>query len=230
MEFKNVIGRYFASEPFLFQFIDSADQVKATAALMNFFENIHLQSELTTVEQDQLDNYVLTNLYGFYFKDTADFIRLFTPEMKRMAIGSFAILEGQKGNSNIVIPAYEALGWTVTFDLHALENVIDVTLDPFVVDPVFTRQAAIVNPWLEYYYTLAGVRISVNGFFNQFDDCVDHMAVIDFTPYFLTTIMFPKCINHIHNDSFEVHFETQVEFDDSQCHIANIYFDVDWAT
>jgi hypothetical protein len=235
MNFKNLLGRYLISEPFTFQFFDAADQVKATDALMNFFENIHLQSGLTEVSQDQINDYILTNLYGFGFKTVGNFHKAFTPAMKEMAIGSFAILEGLKGNAGIVIPIYAALGWTVLYTNHIAENVVDIVLDPppapedYQTPAAFTKQAGVINPWLEYYYTVAGTRLSVNGFFNTFSPCVCHIENIDLDLTFLTTILFSSvCRLRLHTISFDPHFETTIAFDASHCHIANTSFAVEW--
>jgi len=173
MNYKNLLCRYFLRDDFIFQFFDSADQVKATDALVNFFDNIHIQSNLSI--KDTIVDDVFVNLFGSHVKHFSNL----TLDHKKLIIGSFAVLEGLKGNTQILTMVYSALGWDITIAPQLAGMVYDlIPTTGSATD--FAVLAAIISPFLEYYYIPAGIRLATNGYYLSFANYECKIGVTNF--------------------------------------------------
>lgn len=152
MKLSRLLPRYFAKTDNIRQLVEAVDSVIAEDDILNFFDNISVETNKTDLE-DQIINLIMTNFYGTRINNFN-----LTVDEKKYIITIFAMLEDYKGNLKVITRLYKRFDWDV--------EIIKISANTFKVIPnlvtapgteeEFLYLAQKLNPFLEMYYIPIG--------------------------------------------------------------------------
>ncbi len=168
MKLKRLLPRYYAQTDTINQLVEAVDSIRAEDELLQFFDNISVDTNLTDLKS-QIVDYIAVNLYGSRIKNYN-----LTEDDKIKICSIFAMLEDLKGNIGVITRLYKRFGWDVLVtrilgDGGYRYRVLPVITTAPGTAEEFNNLALRLNPFLERYYIPLDVTIiSPVGFAIQF--------------------------------------------------------------
>lgn len=209
MKLINIIPSYYAKTESIKQLIEAADSVIAEEELLNYFQNISIETSLEDIETQIIDM-IFVDFYGTRVKQFS----LTTDDKKRIC-GIFAMLEDRKGNLDLLYFIYEHFGWNIT--------VVKESEFIFRIEPKLPLQGTIeefqelfsrLNPFIErYYIPITFSIVSPLGFGVKFPVFTREVS-IDFNYYLYQYLFIHRQFNNysLLNDDPEEFVDTDIPY------------------